>query len=359
MKYLMITANFAPRGASPSIRTVNLVKALVANGHEVHVLTYDEKTLTVYSEADEEINKKIPSNVGITRIKGGWLRQLMVKLNTKRNLDHATKIKHKYKGSLLATLLIPDPHIDACMTFIKHGKKLVESLRPDVIVTHGYPFSMHIVGYQLKKKYNELIWVADYGDPWTGIPISELLRPEWRKKLDYKIEKILLSKVDLISLTTGATEKLYHNLFPSIYGKSCVIPMGFDKDDFKQINPISRNADLKDKYFIVHTGRVYNEARDPYPFIKAIEFLIKENISMTAKIRVIFVGELDIDITNYINNSPSKEVFIIIPWVPVNESIAWMKTADLLLLLGNKGDIQIPGKVYQYIGSQKPILMTL
>jgi len=80
---------------------------------------------------------------------------------------------------------------------------------------------------------------------------------------------------------------------------------------------------------------------------------------MVNRIRVFFIGEVDSVIKRLITGSSAQNVFRFVDWVSVAESIAWMKTADYLLLFGNKGGVQIPGKVYQYIGTGRPIFMTL
>jgi len=59
-----------------------------------------------------------------------------------------------------------------------------------------------------------------------------------------------------------------------------------------------------------------------------------------------------------IHASTVRDIYSFGDWVPVQESLAVMKSADYLLLFGNKGTIQVPGKVYQYIGTGRPVLMT-
>lgn len=357
MKYLIITANFAPRGASPAVRTVNFVKQLSKLGHAARVLTYDETTLTTFSEADEVLTMKVPPSVLISRIEGGWIRRLIFR--QKRDSSAACGQKKRYSANPLVSLLIPDPHVDAIRKFIRAGKVLITDFNPDVVITHGYPFSMHAVGTALKRKFPNLFWVADYGDPWVSAPVSELPRPNWRKRLDYHLESRWLSRADMVSVTTVPTLELYENHFPFLKGKLFVLPMAFDPDDFKTISPIDLPKNLEDKFLIVHAGRIYPQARDPLPFIEAVKRLKEEKVEVFNRLLVVLVGENDNYVRSIIDASGAKEAFLFIPWVPVHESIAWMKAADWLLLLGNKGGIQIPGKVFQYIGARRPIIMTL
>jgi hypothetical protein len=133
--------------------------------------------------------------------------------------------------------------------------------------------------------------------------------------------------------------------------------MGFDPEDFDVILPVRRDESEAHKIWLVYTGRLYQEARNPVPFIDALAALCQESPQMKMHLSVYFVGQVDGSIKNIIDHSPVNDVIKIIPWVPTSTSIAWMKAADYLLLFGNRGEIQIPGKVYQYIGSGKPIFL--
>jgi len=355
MKILLITFNFAPRASSPAIRTVNLAKHLVVEGHVLEVLTYDVDTLTLFSPYDELLSRKVPDEMIITRICAGPLRRWLTKRKSRGSDVQTTK--SQLSKNPVTSILIPDPHVESVVTFYKSAKQIIDRFHPDVIMTHGYPFSAHIVGYLLKKKYPEIFWVADYGDPWSGTPISELYRPCWRVWLDHKIEHHLLKYVDLVTVTTKPTKELYIRQFPQITQKIDLVPMGYDPDDFAEINMFQRDAKERLKLWCVYTGRLYSQARDPLPFFKAIESLLSKYPEINKSLSIIFVGEIEDCLLTVINRSPARGIFKIIPWVPFEESVAWMKSADYLLLFGNRGEMQIPGKIFQYMGANKPIVL--
>lgn len=355
MKYLLITANFAPRGASPALRTVHLSKYLSALSDEVHVLTYDEKTLTIFSDPDKTLSDKVPGEVKVTRIKPGPVRRLLSKSNRDGQVRRSKK---KLISNPISQLLIPDSHVDSVPAFYKAAKALIQAERPDVIVTFGYPYSMHIVGTMLKRKFRDIFWIADYGDPWAGTPVTEMPRPAWRRWLDKWLEASCLQRADLVTLTTAPTLHLYEAEFPFLGGRTAVVEMGYDPDDFAAIAPMTRPAEMENKTVFLHAGRVYPAARDPKPFIDAVVQLKYNRSDLFSQLQVILLGETDPEVLALIKNSGAEEAFHIIDWVPIADSIAWMKAADNLLLFGNKGGMQVPGKIYQYIGSGQPVFMT-
>lgn len=357
MKFLVVTANFAPRGASPAVRTVHFVKYLCQLGHEVQVLTYADDMLTLFSAEDLALNEKVPESVCITRIPGGPLRRYFFK-GGKGARGGAIAAKNRYKRNPLISFLVPDPHVDSVRGFVRAGKSLVARYEPEVILTHGYPFSMHWVGAMLKRRFPAVRWVADYGDPWVSTPVSELPRPAWRRWLDRRLESRWLRHADLVTVTTEPTKSLYEREFPFLRGKVDVIAMGYDPDDLREVAPLRRPPELEKKLLLVHTGRIYPQARDPEPFVRAMESLAAESPSLFDEIKVVLVGEGDDHVKALVQGSIAASAFVFVPWVPVAESIAWMKTADWLLLFGNKGGVQVPGKAYQYVGIGRPIFMT-
>lgn len=352
MKVLVVTAAFAPRGASAAVRTVNLVKYLARAGHSVRVVTYEEKALTLFSPADASLSAKVPSEVQVFRVPAGLLRRRLMRTSTSGGT--ATAAKSRLMRNPLVSLLIPDPQVDAVPAFIREGSRLIDADPPDVLVTHGYPFSTHVAGALLKRRHPGVRWVADYGDPWSGGPLSELPRPRWREWLDYRLESWLLGHADRVTVTTEPTLALYERLFPFLHGRVHLAPMGFDPEDFATIEPLSRGESEREEFWLVHTGRLYSEARDPRTFFRALDRLRPEQLR---RLRIILVGEAEEGLRREIGDSTAKDVVRFVPWVPVAESIAWMKTADCLLLFGNREGVQVPGKVYQYLGAGKPILL--
>jgi glycosyltransferase involved in cell wall biosynthesis len=355
MRILQITANFAPRGASPAVRTVNLVKALVNSGNSLEVLTYTEEALTLFSPYDENLYQKVPKQVRIYRISPGILRRRLLAI--KKFGGNVTDIKKLGSKSWLQSILVPDPHVDAIPSFVKEGKKIISNTMPDLLITHAYPFSFHIIGYFLKLKFPNLMWIADYGDPWSSAPIKELYRPKWRELLDMRIERHLLARADFVTVTTKPTKDLYKTLFPYVSKKISVVPMGYDVNDFRSVERKERAIEDQGKIWIVHTGRLYSQARNPLPFLRAIEELQLKNSEKIKKVVINLVGEVEPSLRKIFETSPCRQMFNFVPWVPQEESLSWMKSADYLLLFGNKGGIQVPGKIYQYLGAQIPIFL--
>ena len=165
MNLLQITTNYAPRGASSAIRTSNISKYLSQLGVMVHVITYDVDTLLLFSPADDFLSQKVQGATSVTRLPGGFLRRTILKTTSSRAKANSLKTDGPVRAA--SSILVPDPHIDALLKFYRRSRTILKETNADVILTHGYPFTMHIVGYLLKIKNPRVRWIADYGDPWT------------------------------------------------------------------------------------------------------------------------------------------------------------------------------------------------
>ncbi len=356
MRVLVLTANFAPRGTSASVRSVHLVQGLAALGHDLKVVTYDRDVQLLFSPEDESLDRKVPDAVEVIRLKAGLLHRLT---GRSRSLGSSTlQLKRKLTSNILSSLVIPDPHIAARRSFEKRAQRVIDDWRPDVLLTFSYPFTFTLAGSTLKRRNTELVWIADYGDPWTGSPVTELNLPRWRQALDRRIEQQALSRADAVSMTTQRTVDLYRRQFPILDKKLHVLTMGYDAADVDGVPPSPRPDDLAETQLLVHAGRLYGEARDPGPLIDAMSRLYRDTPEEVSRLRILLLGEVEDSIRRRIEASPAARAFVFSGWVTVEESIAIMKSADWLLLFGNKGEIQVPGKVYQYIGTGRPVFMT-
>jgi glycosyltransferase involved in cell wall biosynthesis len=358
MRVLLLTGYFAPGGTSAAIRCVAFAKFLARRGIELDVLTYDEAALGLFARLDRDLATSVPAAVRVHRIPGGPLRRLgSRRLGT--GTPAAARFKEEMKRSWLASALIPDPHVDSIPGFVRNARAVVRATNPDVLLTHGYPFSIHVAGALLKRAHRGLRWVADYGDPWSGNPVQELALPAWRRALDERLERVLVRRMDAITVTTEATKDDYARRFPDAAAKISVLPMGFDPEEFEHVVPKPRAPEERERLWLVHTGSLYPEARNTGPFVSAVSQLARDRPAVAERVRVILVGSVEQNIRHAIEASGAAALYQFVPWVPARESLAWMCAADYLLLFGNKGGMQIPGKAYQYLGAGRPVFMTL
>jgi glycosyltransferase involved in cell wall biosynthesis len=217
----------------------------------------------------------------------------------------------------------------------------------DIIISSGQS-EPHLVAFVLKIFNRKLNWIADYGDPWSVDPTHDKEHGRIKCMMDHIVENVILRYIDHLIFTTEETKKLYQQKF--IYGREkaiTVVPMGSNFSLFNHIDPIRSK-----KFRFLYVGSIYPH-RDVKSFIQALKTLTQNGL-VNEKIEFVFVGHLEERIKQLFNDVENLVTFY--DFVPYEKSISYMKGADVLLSFGNCGGLQVPGKLFDYLCSDKPIL---
>jgi glycosyltransferase involved in cell wall biosynthesis len=302
----------------------------------------------------------LPNEVRIFRTYPGIMHHFSSLLLSKgqnniefNNPDTQTSLRQKVGKSLfkifekeLRKVFIPDEAGSWIPFALMRGKKLVGENSYDIIISSGFPFTCHVVGFFLKLLSGGKPWIADYGDPWVDNPSFPL--PKWRSFIDKKIEFKILQSVNKLIVTTDRTKEHYLNLYPFLKSEDIkVITQGFSHKEFHDSKP-----DKTDKFRIVYTGTFYKNG-EPFAFFDSLK-RIKE---IWEEIEVLIVGNmLNDEYKRYAKNNGLSEIVQFIGFVPNKTALSLQKGASVLLLMGHGGGIQVPGKIYEYIAAKRPIL---
>ena len=366
-KLLICAYYFPPIGTPRSYRWREFVTHLSSKGWKIDVLTID--TSNKHPNYDSKLLDNLPTEVRIFRTYPGIMHHFSSLLLSKRNAitskakqsnnyeftspDTQTSFRQTIGRSLfrifeksLRTVFIPDEAVTWLPFAILKGRKLTKENSYDVIISSGFPFTCHIVGFFLKQASGGKPWIADYGDPWVNNPSFAL--PKWRSFIDKEIESRILNSVNKIIVNTDRTKDHYLNLYPFLKSEDIkVITQGFSKEGFHEVSP-----EITDKFRIVYTGVFYKD-REPFILFDALTH-VKE---IWKDLEVIIAGNITKDeYKKYAENKGLSEIVRFIGFVPQKKALSFQKGASVLLLIGNRGGIQVPGKIYEYFASKRPIL---
>ena len=355
MRMLLIAYVFPPLGGSRGIRMTYFVKYLAKLGWKVDVLTI--KPSPGYPSYDDELSKKLPSGLKIYRTFPGFLHIIAhAKKGVSRSLqgsglgkDGFQKVNEALKKTVNG-LLLPDRMVEWFPFAVEKGLNLVSNNGYDLLFSSGFPFSSHLVALSLKKITN-LPWVADFGDPWAYNPEA---KPSGLKFVTERyLEKKVLKNVSSIILTTEETKRDYLDNYSFLQAEKVhVLTPGYDSEDFKA----ATSRKKKSVFHLVYTGTIYAHRAKLEPFFKALRDLIYKDSQLRKKLKFSFVGSIwreeiiDIELRRFVEFTS---------FVSFQNSVNYMKNADILVIWGNTGGVQIPGKVFQYVGAKKPILAIL
>ncbi|HEX9665144.1 MAG TPA: glycosyltransferase [Thermodesulfobacteriota bacterium] len=357
-RILLCTYYFPPIGTPRSYRWKEFVKQLSSKGWEIDVLTI--RTSQNHPNHDPELLENIPDEVRIFRTYPGIMHHLSSFLLSKTSGDSRSALFRSYEsmrqgmGRLLFNLyenglrylFIPDEAVIWLPFALLKGYALKKEGSYDFIISSGFPFTCHILGFILKQFNGDISWIADYGDPWVNNPILPM--PKWRSWTDEKIESKILKSANRLIVTTQETKDHYLSLYPFLRNENIkVISQGFSPEEYNEVAP-----ETTSKFRIVHTGKFY-KANEPIVFFDALKQL--KQIWKDVEI-VITANLVDDDCKSYVKNNGLSEIVRFVGFVQHQRAIALQKGASLLLLIGHRGRVQVPGKIYEYIAAKRPIL---
>lgn len=243
---------------------------------------------------------------------------------------------------------IPDARMLWIKPSIKYLTKRLTEESFDCIISTGPPHSMHMIAMGLKKRFPALRWIADFRDPWTGIDFYEQLQLSARAdKKHRRLEKEVLRAADEVVTVSG---QIAADLSMIADGREVrVITNGYDPADFHQ------EVEVSDIPEILYLGSM-NADRNPSVLWQAMKAIVDNGLE-PASVRLI--GQIDSEVVREINALTLDKYVTIEGFRPHNEAIKLMQSAPALLLVVNDtpGATGIlTGKVFEYIGSGRPII---
>ena len=181
----------------------------------------------------------------------------------------------------------PDNYIGWKADVLKHVSHHLRQtgFKPDVVVTFAQPFTDHLIGLELKRKY-DFKWVAHFSDPWTDNPFNE--HDELAKLLNYQLEEAVVRAADLKIFTSKETVVLVFRKYPLELRKSArVLPHCYDASLFE-----GQARAQSGKIMIRHVGSFYG-SRTPGPLISALHILSETEPSLLSDVYFEFIGYID------------------------------------------------------------------
>ena len=356
-KRILVATYYWPPAGGPGVqRWLKTAQALKQLGHDVEVLTVDTAYAT-YPLRDESLTAETEGiTVHSTRARD-WFGTYQ-KLTRRKEVPFSGFANQSGKPGPIqrlsrwvrGNLFIPDPRRGWNRYAVAEALKQ-HALKPyDLVVTSGPPHSTHLIGLELQRR--GLRWWADFRDPWTDIYYYRMFYPsKWARNRDLRLERTVLYSAERVLTSSIGLSHLLRNKLNDWSDKFIFMPNGFDPADFIPDATASKNSVRT----VVYTGTLTLD----YP-MDVLFSSLKSYCSTHGALKLIFAGH------------PAKETIDelvalshVLPltvelkgYLPHADSAALLQSADTLLLLipelSNNRSI-LPGKLFEYLGSGRPI----
>jgi glycosyltransferase involved in cell wall biosynthesis len=353
-KLLLISCYFPPAGGIGVQRAVSLARYFPQNGFEVHVLTSRSSGPTV----DPELLRQIPQNVKIHRT---WTLEppfyLRKKLWSRINPSGTTSsvgtgllfnikslITHRIK-----THVSPDPQVLWYPFAIRRAIRLVRRHGIQTVLVTAPPFSAFLILIELKRRFPHVCAIAEARDEWLNYFAKEFAFRDDNvvAARAAQIEKATIASCDrFVAVTQTSLEQTRARYPDEAEGKFVVIPNGYDPAAFSEFRPRSHGTG---KLVVTYAGTIYKPS-SPKTYLDALDGLSEIRSDFQTR----FIGRIAEELDRSIFENRQSSIRLV-DFVPHNDSLAFMEESDVLLLPWTDR-ANIPGKLFEYLATGKPIL---
>ncbi len=349
-KVLVIAYYFPPMGMSGVQRTLKFMKYLPSYNWTPTVLTV---TPTAYYALDYGMLREVTEN-NIRTIRTN-------SLDPTRLFESGKPVKMPREGlrnflsRVSQAIFVPDNKVGWKHEAVKAGRKLLQEEKFDVILSTAPPYTCHLIGAALSQEF-DIPLVLDYRDAWVDNPLHFYITP-LHKMVHQNLEKKVLRRSNrIITINRRIKELMIRRYRFLSYNDIAIIPQGYDPEDFHVENTLK--LPFSDRMRFTYAGTFYRN-RTPRYFLKALSELIKEQPKLKNRIEAVFIGAFRKENLALIDSLGLKDIVKVFGYLDHKSTVRYLITSDVLwLTIGNgKGeDMVSTGKLYEYIGSRKPIL---
>ena len=348
MRFLLIAYEFPPSPSPQSLRWAYLARELVNRGHQV-------KVLTIHLGGETPGLPEMPPALETHRTFAGPVRGLLAHLRDRRksrppsasaDIDSTTgsplRPPRSWKQSLseaaqnlAARFVFPDVRGEWFPWARRALARCLEEFRPDIVISSHEPATSLELGLIAKAKGYR--WIADLGDP----VLAPYTPSRWHVRA-LQVERDTCRKADHLIVTHSGAAALLTDRHGPRAGIS-VISQGYAPE------PLSGPTDVpfdSQRLELLYTGSFYH-FRKPDNLVAAIA------AHPTARLNIASVTVPE-SLLRAAEQMPDQ--IRLLGFLPHRRILQLQRSADVLINIANEDPAQVPGKLYEYLGSGRPIL---
>jgi hypothetical protein len=253
-----------------------------------------------------------------------------------------------FAGKTPDIAIVPDRYWPWYFNAVKVGQQLIEKYDINFIWSTYPVMTTHLIARKLSIK-NQLPWIADFRDP---------IQCHYNKA--YKnynfitrfLERKVVESATHVCTTTHEAANLYKTLYPhENKNKFSVIENGFVEFDITKYPQPT-------KFTLLYSGALYSNGRDISGIFKVLQRLKQTKLINGDNFSLVFRGSIKPDSCEaLLRNLDIDELVDFLPAIPFEQAVIEMQQCSANLLIQDEiFKYQIPGKLYDYIQSQKPLL---
>ena len=362
-KVLIISYYWPPTGGSGVQRWVKFAKYLPSEGWQPVIYTpenpeqlaVDESLAAEVPEAAEVVKTRIiePYELYKKLLRRSGHSKEAVEVNpvNAQNKSLLQKAAMWVRGNLFR----PDPRCLWIGPSVRFLKKYLSEHPVDLIVSTGPPQSMHMIGLRLSRETG-LPWIADFRDPWTKIfyfkhlamtPATE----RWHKKMEKKV----LDEASAVVAVSPLVQQEFQAMTDTPVE---LITNGFDECDFSSEPCTEAYGGASQEFTITHTG-LFAADGNPTVLWDVLAEKCHADEAFRKLLRIKLIGKTDDQILKALKDRGLESSLINMGYQTHSVAVEQQRQASVLILpLRKEPEYRavLPGKLFEYLASQRPIL---
>lgn len=356
-RVLIITYYWPPAGGAGVQRWVKHVKYLRSFGWEPVIYTPENPDLSI---TDLSLLSELPEGLEIIGRPIWEPYDLYRKLLGKKSneaVNHGLMNEHKAPGFLSqvgswvrGNFFIPDARKFWIRPSVHFLRRYLLEHPVDAIISTGPPQSMHLIASGLQQATG-IPWIADFRDPWTNndvyhrLPLTRLA-----DRIHHQLERKVLTEAQKVVTVSWHWAKEME----AISGRKIdVITNGFDTTDFPR-----EDVPLMNGFMLHHVGSMYSD-RNPTTLWKVLSELCEQDKEFKKALIIRLTGKTDEAVIRAATDFGLSDNLQVLDYQPHDQVVKQIRSSAVLLLLLNESpDIlgRIPGKIFEYLAAERPVL---
>lgn len=355
MRILLLAYHFPPTGGAGTQRAAKLARDMHAMGLQPVVVTGPGPVDDVWTPADHTLADEIPDGVEIHRVPGPVPQGTGRRVSMARWLNLRSPFGRWWtKGALAVAGRLAG--IDAVFATLS-------------------PYESGAIAARVARRLS-VPWVADLRDPWA---LDEMrVYPSFaHRRADLLRMRASLRAADAVVMNTPEARRRLLAQFPELRGRRVTcIPNGWDAHDFAGSAPGRDDGAFR----IVHTGALHTSNGERHRQRSAlkqalggsapVDLLSRSHLYLMEAVRLVrarepeLAADLEVHLAGNLTDADRRVAgldAVLHGYLPHAQSVELLRSADLLFLPmhdlppGRRATI-VPGKTYEYLASERPIL---
>jgi len=262
--------------------------------------------------------------------------------------------RRRWYAAISQSFFVPDNKIGWMFHALRMGRRLLAQQAYDAIFSSAPPYTAHLVAAKLSQQ-SGLPLVVDFRDDWVGNP-RHLYPTPLHRMLNQRLERYVL-RVSTHAVTINepirrslAERSAEAGLHPTI----SIIPQGFDPEDLDGEPSVREPGKMR----LLYSG-IFYDAQTPDYFLRALAQVVEAQPEARSSLEAVFVGLMPESSERLATRLGIDDLIRYEGYIAHDEAVAHLQAADVLwMTIGKRPGAEgiSTGKLFEYIGAQKPIL---